>query len=176
MSRYRPLSAIKRVVIYCSVTPNGRPIGVDVIDHWHAERNFRRADDARLGRGKWEGLGTHAYGLAAIGYHFVINVNGVVDVGRRLTETGAHEEKANYDGIGVCLVGTDAFTPAQWQSLRRHIESTHRGRQRDRLPPLTVLGHRQLDSHKTCPGFDVPAWLDSGMAIPAGQCLSSDPA
>ncbi|MCP5436281.1 MAG: N-acetylmuramoyl-L-alanine amidase [Chromatiaceae bacterium] len=117
---------------------------------WHAEKGFKRDDLARLGAGPWAGLGRHAGDLCCIGYHFVIRLNGVVEVGRRLTEVGAHEQRANADGIGVCLIGTDGFTPAQWASLRKHIVSTHESRRRERLPPVDVIGHRDLDDGRTC--------------------------
>lgn len=39
---------------------------------------------------------------------------------------------------------------------------------------IRVCGHRDLNPAKTCPNFDVSAWLDSGMTPLAGQ-VYSDP-
>lgn len=171
MSRYRPLTQITRLVIHCSDTPNGRPYSAADIDQWHRQRKFSRAHNARYGLGPWEGRGLHAPDLGAIGYHFVIRTDGVVECGRRLTEIGAHEQRANRNGIGVLLIGRDAFTRKQWRVLRKHVESTQRWRRLHRLPPLEVIGHHELDKHRTCPGFDVQAWLKGGMKRMLGHVV-----
>lgn len=171
MSRYRPLSAIRRLVIHCSDTPNGKPFTAEQIDEWHAQRGFKRGEQARHGDGPWDGRGPHAAGLCCIGYHFVIRINGVVEVGRRLTETGAHEQRANADGIGMVLIGRDRFTARQWDVLRKHVTSTQNWRRKAGLPPVDVLGHRQLDRERSCPGFDVPAWLRDDMRPSADHLL-----
>lgn len=180
MSAYRPISQISRIVIHCAATPNGRPNTAADVNQWHRDHpkiKFRRADDARFGRGKWAGKGLHASELCCIGYHFVVRVNGVVEVGRRLTETGAHEVKANKDGIGIMLFGTDQFTPAQWKSLRILVLGLQRDRKQllgDKIPELDILGHRQLKPSKLCPGFDVPAWVEGGMQPLEGHIFEGE--
>lgn len=163
MSRYRPLSQIDEIIVHCADTPNGRPFTAADIDRWHGERGFRRDPRALTGEGPWAGQGPHASELAHIGYHYVIRVNGVVEVGRRLTETGAHCRGRNGRSIGVCLVGRDRFSPAQWRSLRKLVEAEQRDRRRDGRPPLAVYGHRRFNRRKTCPNFDVAAWLAGGL-------------
>jgi hypothetical protein len=59
--------------------------------------------------------------------------------------------------LGICLIGTDKFTPAQFLTLRRFIESFRR-----RYPGATLHGHREF-SAKACPGFDLRAWIEKGM-------------
>jgi len=173
MSRYRPESHITELIIHCAATPNGRPFTAEDIDRWHAERGFRRDPRALDGRGPWAGWGLHASRLLHIGYHYVIRVNGVVEVGRRRTETGAHCRGRNATSIGVCLIGTDRFTPAQWQALARLVQAEQQRQADLHLPPLTVCGHRVFNRHKTCPGFDVAAWLDGGR-VPLADHLLED--
>lgn len=147
---------IKSLIIHCSATPNGKWFQAGEIDRWHHDRGFKRADEFRVRQNPT---------LAAIGYHFVILVNGSVATGRHLDEVGAHAKGYNSKSLGICLIGTDQFTPAQWDSLshvtrkmQEHVMLLWGG------DAPTVLGHRDLPGvNKTCPGFSVAEWLGDGM-------------
>lgn len=69
------------------------------IDRWHRERGFDE-----------------------IGYNFVITCDGVIHPGRALTKVGAHAKGRNADHIGICLIGTDNFTPSQHAALHTLLE------------------------------------------------------
>lgn len=171
---------IKRLVIHCSASPNsdtlfrgspGTPGGqtpVQAIDAWHAKRGFKRGVAAcrKLNPG-----------LPHIGYHYVIYRNGVVATGRHPDEVGAHVKGGNLTSIGICLVGIDQFTPAQWAALAKLV-----GDLQTLWPMTVVVGHRDLSPDtngngriekfewlKTCPGFDVGAWLFGNKAPLAGH-------
>ena len=146
MSQFRPETKINLLIIHCAATPNGRWNTSEDIDQWHSERGFRR--NTQL-------IGYHQPKLKHIGYHFVINTKGAVECGRSLTETGAHARGHNFSSIGTCLIGTDRFSMEQWISLKNHVEALE-----NRFPGLKIIGHRQVNPHKTCPGFDVSAWLE----------------
>ena len=77
--------------------------------------------------------------LRSIGYHYVIEVDGALRAGRLPDEVGAHAAGHNADSIGVCMVGTDAFTAGQWKTLVRVI-----GEMGARFGQLQILGHRDL--------------------------------
>lgn len=171
MSRFRKLASIDELIIHCAATPNGRHVGAFDIDAWHHERNFKRHPDALTGKGSWAGLGPHAAAFGSIGYHYVILTSGAVQVGRRLTETGAHCRGHNARSIGVCLVGTDQFTMAQWESLGRLVRAEQRDREKRHLPPLSLHGHSEFNKHKTCPGFSVRQWVHDGYTPPANAVL-----
>lgn len=174
MSRYRNHSAIDLVVVHYSATPDGQRVSALEIDKWHAKRGFKRDYAARLGEDAWGNprYAMHQPHLRAIGYHFVVLANGAVESGRRLTETGAHAKGVNDRAIGVCLVGLGRFSLPQWTTLRALIESLQRDRERDGLPPLRVIGHREVPGANThCPGFDVRDWIDGGMAPPPAHLL-----
>jgi len=124
--------------------------------------------------------------LRAIGYHFVICRSGLVLTGRHVDEVGAHVQGFNQKSIGICLVGTDQFTPEQWASLAHLVTAetariSNRNGPADRNNPLsiaacpawarehgiTITGHRDLPNvHKLCPCFDVATWLGNGMEAP----------
>lgn len=140
---------ITDIVIHCSATPNGdaRFTMLD-LDRMHRERGWRK-----------------------IGYHFIVELDGKIVPGRPVEEVGAHVAGSNARSIGVCMIGTDRFTDAQWVALRELIFNLG-----ERFQAAIVRGHRDyspdLDGDdlieewewfKTCPGFDVQAWRMSGM-------------
>lgn len=156
----RSLDQINEIIIHCAATPNGKWFTAFDIDKWHRERGFTR--DARLSQ-----FSPHKH----IGYHFVIGSKGGVEIGRTLHEIGAHCKGHNLRSIGICLIGTDKFSAAQWDSLKALVLALHK-----QFPASHVLGHRdtspdtngddkvtQNEWIKTCPGFDVYTWLRGEM-------------
>ena len=127
----------KYIIIHCSATPPTLDIGKEEIDKWHRQAG-------------WFG----------IGYHFVIRRNGAVEIGRPVTEVGAHAQGSNAVSVGVCLIGgvdssgraQDNFTPQQWESLL-HLLKTLKAR----YPEAKIIGHNEV-SNKACPSFDVQKW------------------
>ena len=176
---------IDLVVIHCSATASGEWLGVrasparrvpptEVIDAWHALRGFARTPEARA-RFNPE--------LAAIGYHYVIDLDGLVLTGRHLDEVGAHVRGHNAASVGICLVGgaepIAAYPTLQWLSLSTLVRGLV-----DRLGVRSVVGHRDLspdidgdgvvEPHewlKTCPGFSVREWALHGMGPMLGHTL-----
>ena len=126
---------IKKIIIHCSATREGQDISVDTIRDWHLKR-----------------------GWADIGYHYVIDLNGVVHAGRPIEKTGAHTKGHNTGSIGICYIGgveQDGRTP----------KDTRTEKQKDALDNLvfiltdiffgaTVHGHNEFAS-KACPSFNV---------------------
>lgn len=164
------------IVIHCAATPNGKPFTAEDIDRWHADRGFLRNPEL---------IGYNQPALKSIGYHYVIYVSGAVSIGRGIEEPGAHAQGHNANSVGVCLIGTDKFTPAQWDGLRKNVCATVAtiARRRDipnapkypiapreavalaREMNVRILGHRDLPNvQKSCPGFNVSEWLAGGMA------------
>lgn len=170
MSKRRAATQITHLIIHCSATPNGKPFTAADIDSWHKLRGFTR--DMSL-------FSHHSPSLHHIGYHFVNRVNGVAECGRYVLETGAHCIGYNTNGIGICMVGTDQFSQAQWRTLADQVDIFKKT-----YPGLIVMGHRDTSPDKDgngrvdpqewlkiCPGFDVATWLAGGMAPLAGHIL-----
>ncbi len=154
---------INFLVIHCSATPNGRWTTVSDINAWHRARKFTRNGAARA---------LHQPMLDAIGYHWVIYTNGNRVPGRSHDEVGAHAFGFNTHSLGICLVGTDRFSDAQWATLaelvRQLCQQYHIPMQfadpKDPRGLRGVIGHGQLpDVMKACPGFDVRKWLSQGL-------------
>lgn len=146
--------AIRRIIIHCSATPNGRPHTVQDIDAWHRSRGFLRTRAQNTE-------------LQSIGYHFVIYINGEIHPGRDISEIGAHAAGYNTDSIGICMIGTDCFYQRQWLSLS---EITHILKKL--YPAAEILGHRDLPKvAKLCPGFDVTTWRAQNMGILLAHCM-----
>lgn len=140
---------ITKLIIHCAATPNGKPFTVRDIDAWHKERGFRRHE-----------LFVKQFNpdLHHIGYHGVIYLDGSYHSGRSEEEIGAHCSGYNADSIGICLIGTDKFTPKQWQTLREVVEANIANRK-----DITIHGHYEFNAGKSCPGFSVQEWLHGGM-------------
>lgn len=136
-----------RIVVHCSDTPASMDVGVKEIRQWHTLPPPR-------GRG-WKD----------IGYQYVIRRNGTVELGRdtdhdgsSLDEIGAHVAGYNASSVGVCLVGGKGgfnFTFRQLTVLMQLIEDL-----KEEVPTIEeVVGHRDLDSGKACPQFDISAFV-----------------
>jgi len=126
---------INKIFIHCSATPEGRDIKMETIKSWHVK-----------GRG-WRN----------IGYHFVIELDGLLRPGRPMEQMGAGVKGHNEHSIHVCYVGgldknkkaKDTRTQAQRETLNTII-----GGLLKEYPDASVHGHNEF-SNKACPSFDV---------------------
>ena len=133
-------SSLRYIVVHCSDSTWGN---AEEINKWHIERNFKK-----------------------IGYHFVIlngketsnsfdeNKDGIIEIGRKESETGAHALGYNSNSIGICMIGKDKFTYKQFESLRKLIKYLQN---KYSIPTENVIGHYETPkaNGKTCPNFDM---------------------
>ncbi|MFK7861435.1 MAG: N-acetylmuramoyl-L-alanine amidase [Granulosicoccus sp.] len=127
-------SAIRHLVVHCSDTPDHEAMGAREIHQMH------------LGFG-WHG----------IGYHRVINRDGLIEAARPDYWQGAHVYGHNEISLGVCLIGRHEFTVEQFDSLEAQLRQWQA-----EYPLATICGHRDFTyTDKTCPNFDVAAWCTS---------------
>ncbi|MEW8253758.1 MAG: N-acetylmuramoyl-L-alanine amidase [Candidatus Thiodiazotropha taylori] len=129
---------ISYIAIHASLSPNDRVVTAADIHEWHLEND-------------WSG----------IGYHAVIQRNGKIERGRPHFWKGAHILGHNLHTLGICLIGTDEFTDEQLFSLKELILEWL-----DLYPLAEVVGHRDLDSNRTCPNFDARHWWQTGEVRP----------
>ena len=129
---------IDYIVIHCSATVKGKNFKAADIDRWHRQRGFNK-----------------------IGYHYVIDLDGTVEVGRPEDEVGAHVQGHNSRSIGICYIGgldndlkpLDTRTPEQKAALKKLVMDLL-----SRYPNAKVVGHYYF-SKKACPCFDVEDWM-----------------
>lgn len=116
-----------KCVIHCSDSPQGRGDNAETIHKWHKERGFD-----------------------GIGYHYVILEDGTIENGRPEYWSGAHAKGYN-EALGICLIGIDSFTAAQFISLEKILKERN-------FKQDEVVGHYAV-SNKTCPNFDVESFV-----------------
>ena len=128
------MRTITLIVVHCSAVRPDQTSSVAQINTWHRQRGFH--------------LG--------VGYHYVIRRDGTIEPGRPEWMVGAHCKNHNAHSIGVCYEGgldirgqpADTRTEAQKAAMRKLLEELHQ-----RYPRAFILGHRDLNPGKDCPGY-----------------------
>lgn len=123
---------VEKVTIHCSATPNGKTISIDAMTKDHIAKGFGGA-----------------------GYHVVIQPDGTRVHTRGLNQKGAHVKGHNEGNIGICLVGTDKFSKAQFDILHSTLEDMRRCHN---WLQWNLFCHHEFDTAKaqgkTCPNID----------------------
>ena len=140
---------INRIFVHCSDSAYG---DAAAIEGWHKQR--------------WKAAPSGKH----IGYHFVVlngrrridsgydpTDDGRLELGRDVEEPGAHVAGANYDSIGVCLIGQHGLYTLEQIRTAVHLVRTlvlDHG-----LAWSSVFGHYQAPSAvaqgKRCPDFNI---------------------
>jgi N-acetylmuramoyl-L-alanine amidase len=157
--RFKKRSATLGATVHCSATKPSQDFGAVDVDRMHRQRGF-----------------------LCIGYHFIIDRNGVIHAGRPMDARGAHCKNGgrNDTHISVCLIGgvserpkehvpgspwngSDAesnFTPAQGESLGAllaFLKETYG------FTDEAIEGHRDVPGvRKACPSFNIETFLNGG--------------
>ena len=123
----------KRIILHHSLTRDSVTVSWGAIRDWHTKKRFKWPD---------------------IGYHFGIeNLRGQTEtlLGRMPDRAGAHCRGHNRDSIGICFVGNFDIIPPPpeaWAAGIRLVKYLMKA-----FKIQTILGHRELDPGKTCPGM-----------------------
>jgi len=125
---------LNKIILHCSATEEAKDIDAGTIRRWHMQGN----------------------GWKDIGYHYVIRLDGVVDIGRPIDEAGAHVKGHNADSIGICYIGglkdgkpADTMTELQELAFLDLVRSL-----RLLFGYMPISGHNEYSS-KACPSFNV---------------------
>lgn len=126
---------ITEIIVHCTATPEGKRYTVADVRAWHKKRGF-----------------------TDVGYHYLIDLDGTILLGRPVGQVGAHVANHNTGTIGVSYFGgvaadgktaKDTRTPEQRASLEWLVDQLARKHNVKR-----ITGHNQY-ANKACPSFDV---------------------
>jgi len=102
-------------------------------------------------------------GWGEIGYHYFIDGEGKVFIGRREDEVGAHCKASgmNFKSLGICLAGNfEKEHPGTVQFLKLS-EILNCLVNKYLILPDKILGHCEVPGAKTlCPGRNLLYWID----------------
>jgi len=126
---------IDKIIIHCSATPEFRDVTTDDLYNWHVVQ----------------------HGWSDIGYHYFIDLDGVVHECRPVERQGAHTKGLNKNSIGICYAGgldkqmkpKDTRNRLQTRALDLLIYDLL-----EQYEFATLHGHNEFSS-KACPSFDV---------------------
>jgi N-acetylmuramoyl-L-alanine amidase len=143
---------LKYLVIHCTATPEGREVSSAEIRRWHtsappAGRGWRQVgytDMVHLD-GRVERLVKNNEDAIVDPWEVTNGVKGYNGVSRHIVYVGGCDDR---------LRPKDTRTAAQREALKRYVTDFHR-----RFPQIRIVGHRDLNSGKACPSFDVGSWL-----------------
>jgi N-acetylmuramoyl-L-alanine amidase len=133
------MRSIDKIIVHCSATQEGRHLDAAEINRWHLKRGWR-----------------------GIGYHYVVLLDGTIEYGRSIYETGAHVKNHNKGSIGICYIGgvesergpdgdwiaKDTRTLEQKESLLLLLKTLKKMH-----PEAVIHGHNEFAA-KSCPCFD----------------------
>jgi N-acetylmuramoyl-L-alanine amidase len=100
-------------------------------------------------------------GWRDIGYHWVIEEDGSLHMGRPEDQVGAHVGGFNEHSIGICVTGHGDFAAFKPIQIAELVRLCARKCQDYHLSGIRVIGHREAPDHgappvhKTCPGVMV---------------------
>lgn len=147
------MAKLKRLVLHCTATPEGREVSAADIRHWHCN------PVSKGGRG-WKQVGyTDMFHLDGKVERLVKNNEDAEVDPWEVTNGAAGFNSTSRHVVYVGGVGKDGKTAkdtrtaAQKKAMEAYVKDFHR-----RFPGIPIVGHNQL-SAKACPSFDVPKWL-----------------
>ena len=132
---------ITEIIIHCTATKEGLDFHVKNVDSWHKAKGMKKQKKSGL----------------YCGYHYLIDLKGVIEQGRFEEEQGAHCVGHNTNSIGIVYVGgldedgncKDTRTIAQKAAMYILLVDL-----KARYPEAKVYGHNEF-ANKCCPSFDV---------------------
>ena len=148
IKKYSNSRVMNTIVIHCSATKEDKDYSVADIKKWHLQRGFND-----------------------VGYHFIIKLDGTIEIGRPLDKVGAHVNNNNTGTIGICYIGgldskgkpKDTRTDEQKDSLLNLITLL-----KNNINIKEIKGHRDFSKDlnnngkidkfeyiKDCPCFEV---------------------
>ena len=129
---------IDTIILHCTATPVEMEVNADVVREWHTSPPRSWSD---------------------IGYHFVIDNEGRIEVGRPLDKVGAHAKGHNTGAVGIAYAGgvDSDGEPCNTMNRRQRaaIVALVRSLRMVLGRSLSLIGHNDVTDKKACPSFRV---------------------
>lgn len=125
----KPRRGVTRIFVHCSASDVPAHDNVSVMRQWHVEER----------------------GWSDVGYHFFIQKNGNLQIGRDIEITPAAQRGNNTGTIAICLHGRlkSKFTQAQYTTLKALCLEINKSY----FERVSFHGHNEV-ANKSCPIFD----------------------
>jgi|PlaIllAssembly_1097288.scaffolds.fasta_scaffold482289_1 hypothetical protein len=120
---------IDKIILHCSDSDIPQHDDIKIIDIWHKSKGWN-----------------------SVGYHYFIKYIGDLQIGRPLSQIGAHCYGENATSIGICLSGKKQFSDAQFDTLYKLCKNLM---DVFNLKMDDIYGHNEFNEIKTCPNFNV---------------------
>lgn len=137
---------INMLIVHCSASREGKEVTSESISKMHQDRKFSSYKDPNTGK------------LMYVGYHYLVHLDGKIEVCRPENIRGCHVTNYNANSIGICYIGgvtddakltpKDTRTDEQKASLLKLLKEL-----KARFPEATIHGHKEF-ANKACPSFD----------------------
>ena len=130
------MRTINEIIIHCTATPFGKDYTADDIRRWHIKE-----------------------GKNDIAYHFLIHLDGTMEMGRPLATVGAHTKGHNVSSVGIAYVGGLDMNGRPYDTRTLNQKTTMDALifiLKKMFPKAVVYGHRDF-AKKDCPCFDAKA-------------------
>lgn len=143
------MSKLKYLVLHCTDTMPGREVSSEELRHWHTDPKPR-------GNG-WKQVGYRGmFHINGEQKELVPNNNdGIVDPWEVTNGAAGYNSQCEH-WVYVGGHGGDTRTLKQKQAMAVAVKAFH-----ERNPQVLIVGHNYLNPGKSCPSFDVQAWLRS---------------
>lgn len=125
--------SIKEIILHCSATAEGNDVKAATIKKWHLKN-----------------------GWSDIGYHYIIDLDGTIEVCRALHKVGAHTTGHNTNSIGICYIGgvaKDGRTPKDTRTYEQKLSLYKLIDDLLTLYPTATLHCHYEFANKACPSF-----------------------
>ena len=153
---------ITDIVVHCADTPKGKYFDINDVRDWHINPKALKKGKYRYKGKTYENKQALPVGVrnqkgngwTDVGYHYIVLLDGTIQLGRDLKTIGSHVGGYNKSSIGICYIGgkhgLDTRTTQQKASLVFLIATLKRI-----FRKAKVSGHRDFPNvKKYCPSFD----------------------
>ncbi len=146
----KKLREIDTIFIHCSASDIPEQMNIEAVTELHTASKKKKII--------WGEYHTFGKEFSRIGYHTLILPNGELEQGRPWTMMGAGVRGHNYRSLHICMHGVKNFTQEQYISLNMVLDEMV---SEFKIPVDNIKGHCEVDSSKSCPGFDMSLFRDA---------------